>query len=101
MNKGDLIEIVASELGQSKAAAARAVQAVIAAIGDGLKTQESVTIAGFGTFTKRQRAARRGTNPSTGEPMTIEASRTIGFKPSPALKDSLQAGIERHPSGIR
>ena len=89
MNKGQLIEAVASELGAPKAAAGRAIDAVISSITLGIKKDEAVTIVGFGTFTKRNRAARTGRNPSTGEPMTIKASRTVGFKPSQSLKDSL------------
>ena len=89
MNKGQLIEAVASELGDSKAAATRAVDAVIASISTGIKADEAVTIVGFGTFTKKHRAARTGRNPSTGEPMQINASKTVGFKPSQSLKEDL------------
>ena len=89
MNKGQLVEQVASELGDTKASASRAVDAVINSITNGIKVDESVTIVGFGTFTKKQRAARTGRNPATGEPMQINASTTVGFKPSQGLKDSL------------
>lgn len=89
MNKGQLIEHVASELGDSKASASRAVDAVIHSITNGIKEDDSVTIVGFGTFSKKNRAARTGRNPSTGEPMQIKASTTVGFKPSQALKESM------------
>ena len=89
MNKGQLIEQVASELGDSKASASRAVDAVIASITNGIKDDQSVTIVGFGTFTKKNRAARTGRNPATGEPMQIKASTTVGFKPSQTLKETL------------
>ena len=89
MNKGELVDAVASELGESKAAAQRAVDAVISSITNGVKTDESVTIVGFGTFTKKERAARTGRNPMTGEPMQIKASTTIGFKVSQALEEDL------------
>ncbi len=89
MNKGQLIEAVASELGDSKASAARAVDAVINSITDGLKHDEAVTIVGFGTFSKRNRAPRTVRNPSTGEPMQVDASTTVGFKPSQNLKQSM------------
>ena len=49
----------------------------------------TVTIVGFGTFSKKDRAARTGRNPATGEPMQIKASTTVSFKPSQALKDVL------------
>lgn len=89
MNKGQLIEHVASELGDSKASASRAVDAVIRSITNGIKEDNTVTIVGFGTFSKRNRAARTGRNPSTGEPMQIKASTTVGFKPSQALKETM------------
>ena len=89
MNKGQLIEAVASELGDSKASATRAVEAVINCITHGIKEDEAVTIVGFGTFSKKQRSARTGRNPSTGEPMQIKASKTVGFRPSQNLKQTL------------
>lgn len=89
MNKGQLIEAVASQLGESKAGAARAVDAVIECITSGLKQDEAVTIVGFGSFVKKQRKARVGRNPITGESMAIKASRTVGFKASPALKGGM------------
>jgi DNA-binding protein HU-beta len=89
MNKGQLIEAVAAELGESKATATRAVDAVIQSITAGIKTDEAVTIVGFGTFSKKERAARTGINPATREPMEIKASTTVGFKPSQSLKETL------------
>ncbi|MCA9289973.1 MAG: HU family DNA-binding protein [Phycisphaerales bacterium] len=89
MNKGELVEAVAARLGDSKAQASRAVEAVVASIAEGLKRDEAVTIVGFGTFTRKQRAARTGRHPMTGEPMEIKASRTVSFRPSPTLKDTL------------
>jgi DNA-binding protein HU-beta len=86
MNKGQLIEAVAAQLGDTKASASRAVDAVINCITSGIKVDDSVTIVGFGTFTKKQRKARIGRNPATRQPMQIQASRTVGFKPSPSLK---------------
>ena len=89
MNKGQLIDAVAAELGDSKATANRAVDAVIQCITSGLKEDEAVTIVGFGTFSRKERAARTGRNPATGEPMEIKASTTVGFKPSQALKGEM------------
>jgi DNA-binding protein HU-beta len=89
MNKGQLIEAVASELGESKAVASRAVDAVINSITHGIKRDEGVTIVGFGAFTKKQRKARVGRHPVTGQPMSINASTTVGFKPSPALRHEM------------
>jgi DNA-binding protein HU-beta len=87
MNKGQLIDAVAAELGNSKAGAARAVDAVMTSIANGIQVDEAVTIVGFGTFTKKDRPARTGRNPATGEPMQIKASTTVGFKPSQSLKE--------------
>jgi len=89
MNKGELIEAVAAETGESKAAAARAVDAIIKCISHGVQKDDAVTIVGFGTFQKKERAARTGRNPMTGEPIKIKASRTVNFKPSQTLKDQL------------
>jgi DNA-binding protein HU-beta len=89
MNKSQLIESVAVELGGSKAAASRAVDAVINSIAEGLKKDNAVTISGFGTFSKRQRSARTVRSPSTGDLIEVKPSRTVGFKPSQALKKEL------------
>ncbi len=89
MNKAQLIELVAVELGHSKAAAGRAVDAVISSITEGIKRDDAVTIVGFGTFNKRNRAARTVLNPATGEPHEVKASRTVGFRPSQSLKQEL------------
>jgi len=89
MNKAELIDIVAEEADISKAAASRAVDAVTDAITDALKKDDQVTIVGFGTFSVRERAARSGRNPRTGETITIKASKIPGFKPGKALKDAV------------
>jgi nucleoid DNA-binding protein len=89
MNKSELVEAVASRLGESKASAARFVDAVVESITNGLKEQDAVTIVGFGTFSKKNRPARMGRNPITGEPIKIKPSTTVGFKPSQGLKQSL------------
>lgn len=89
MNKTDLIDLVASQLESSKSDAGKAVDAVIESIASGLRSDHKVTIAGFGTFQRRERAARTGVNPSTGQKMIIEASTTCGFKPATALKQTL------------
>ena len=89
MNKGQLVEAVASELGSTKTAASKAIEAVIACIVGGIKDDDAVTISGFGTFARKARAARTGTNPATGEPMQIKASKTVNFKPSQALKETI------------
>lgn len=89
MNKGELIDLVATELKSSKADASRAVETVLDCITKGIKKEEKVALAGFGTFVKRKRAARMGINPATKEPIKIAASKTCGFKPAASLKEAL------------
>ena len=60
------------------------------AISKGIKEDGSVSISGFGTFSRKSRAARRGRNPRTGEIMQIPASTTVGFKPAENLKNTFQ-----------
>lgn len=89
MNKGDLIEVVADDAGLSKADATRAVDAVIGAITKALKSDQQVSLVGFGTFAVKKRAARQGRNPRTGETIQIAASKVPGFKAGKALKDAV------------
>lgn len=93
MNKGQLIEAVAAELETSKASASRAIDAVINSITSGIKADDNVTIVGFGSFAKKQRAARTVRNPATGQPMEIKATTTVGFKPAQALKDEMSPAM--------
>jgi len=89
MNKSDLIEAVASAADMSKAAAGKAVDAVIDSITDALKKGDAVSIVGFGTFEVRERAARSGRNPQTGATIEIAASKAPAFKAGKALKDAV------------
>jgi DNA-binding protein HU-beta len=89
MNKGDLIEAVAKDLKASKAAAERAVSAVIENISKGLKKDKKVQLVGFGTFDVRKRKPRKGRNPRTGEAILIKAGKGVGFKAGQVLKSSV------------
>ena len=89
MNKADLIDAVAEDSDLTKASAARALDSAIENITNALKGGNSLTLVGFGTFTVRQREARMGRNPRTGEAIQIKASRVPGFKAGKALKDAL------------
>lgn len=89
MNKSDLVDEVAEMAGMAKGDAARAVDAVFSAITGALKKRDAVTLVGFGTFTCRERAARSGRNPRTGETIQIPASVTPGFKAGKGLKDAV------------
>jgi DNA-binding protein HU-beta len=89
MNKAELIDAIAEEADLSKASAARAVDAFTSAVGKALKSGDSVTLVGFGTFSVRERAARSGRNPRTGETIEIDASSMPVFKAGKALKDAV------------
>ena len=89
MNKGELIDSVASQTNISKADAGRAVDALIDAIEGTLKVGNTVSLVGFGTFSVKSRAARQGRNPRTGETIQIKASRVPSFKAGKALKDAV------------
>jgi len=89
MNKSELIEAVAQSADLSKAGASRAVDAVVESITAALKQGDQVTLVGFGTFSVRERAARTGRNPRTGETINIAASKVPGFKAGKALKDAV------------
>ena len=89
MNKSELIDAVAESADISKASAGRAVDALFDAVVDSLKNGDSVTVVGFGTFSTRERAARSGRNPRTGETINIGASVLPVFKPGKALKDAV------------
>jgi DNA-binding protein HU-beta len=89
MNKAELIDAVADAADISKAAASRSVDTVLEVITDALKSGNSVTLVGFGTFNTRRREARTGRNPRTGEPIQIGASNLAVFKAGKALKDAL------------
>ena len=86
MNKQDLIEHIAKKADISKAAAGRALNAVVGAVGTTLKKGGSVTITGFGTFAATKRAARIGRNPQTGQAIRIPASKVMKFRAGAALK---------------
>jgi DNA-binding protein HU-beta len=89
MNKSDLIDAVADNADLSKADAGKAVDAVVNSISKALKQGDKVSLVGFGTFSVRERAARTGRNPKTGETIKIKAGKTPGFKAGKALKDAV------------
>ena len=89
MNKTELVEAMAEAADISKAAAGRALDGMVAAITQALQDGDQVAIAGFGTFSVRERAARTGRNPQTGETIEIKASRNPAFKAGKGLKDAV------------
>ncbi|MDV3467714.1 HU family DNA-binding protein [Stenotrophomonas sp. C3(2023)] len=89
MNKTELIDAVAEAADLTKAESSRAVDAVVAAVTKALKEGDAVTLVGFGTFQVRDRAARTGRNPKTGDTIKIAASKNPSFKAGKALKDAV------------
>ena len=89
MNKSELIDAVATGADISKAAAGRALDAMLDAVTNALKSGEQVNLVGFGTFLVRERAARTGRNPQTGETINIKAAKNPSFKAGKALKDAV------------
>lgn len=89
MNKTQLIDVVAVKTGLKKKEAEVAVNATVEAIAEALKAGDKVQLIGFGTFEVKERAARAGRNPKTGEAITIAASKHPAFTAGKALKDSV------------
>ena len=89
MNKGELIDSIASQAGLTKADSARALDAVLDAITGTLMRGDKVTLPGFGTFSVSRRAARSGRNPQTGETIKIKARTVAKFKAGKNLSDAV------------
>lgn len=89
MNKSELIEAIAESADIPKAAAGRALDAMVESITDALKKGDQVALVGFGTFAVKERAARTGRNPRTGDPIEIAAAKIPNFKAGKALKDAV------------
>lgn len=92
MNKADLIEAIVSDKSndiETKAGAERALNSVLSSIQKGLKKDKNVQLIGFGTFNVKNRKARNGVNPQTGDKIKIKASKTVGFKVGKALKSKI------------
>jgi DNA-binding protein HU-beta len=89
MNKGDLINEVAKVVSIKKEAQ-EAVDCVFSSITKAMKTGDTVTLVGFGTFKVVERKARKGRNPQTGEEIDIKASKAPKFTPGKALKEAVK-----------
>ncbi|MEY3320535.1 MAG: HU family DNA-binding protein [Bacteroidota bacterium] len=89
MNKGDLINKIASSAKITKVQATDALNAVVEGIGEELKAGGKVTLIGFGTFSVSHREARNGRNPRTGQTLTIESKNSVKFKAGKELSDSV------------
>ena len=89
MNKSELIEHIAKQADISKAAATRALEALIGGVKSTLKKSGNVSIVGFGTFAVSKRAARSGRNPRTGAAIKIKAAKVPKCRPGKAVKDAV------------
>lgn len=89
MNKTELINAVAEASELYKKDATKAVDSVFDTILDALKNGDKIQLIGFGNFEVRERSARKGRNPQTGEEIEIPASKVPAFKPGKALKDAV------------
>ena len=91
MKKGEFVKAVSSGSGTqlSLSDVEKVVDAAFREMGRAVAGDSRFAWAGFGTFTVKERAARKGRNPQTGESMDVAASRTVGFKPAPSLKGML------------
>jgi DNA-binding protein HU-beta len=90
MTKGELISQIAAEGQVKKADVEKTLNAFIKTITDILRNQGRVSLAGFGTFTVTDRKEREGRNPQTGEPIKIDATKVVKFKPGKSLKETIK-----------
>jgi len=89
VNKSELIDAVAASADIPKAQAGRALDAVLESVTGALTKGDQVVLVGFGTFSVKDRAARTGRNPQTGDPIDIPAAKIPSFKAGKALKDAV------------
>jgi DNA-binding protein HU-beta len=89
MNKSEFVDAVANDIGFTKADAAKAVDGVVNVITNALKNGDQLNLIGFGSFQVKDRAARTGRNPRTGQAIEIKASKMPTFKAGKALKDAV------------
>lgn len=90
MNKTDLVKAVSTQAELTQKDAATAVDAILETISNTLAQEEKIQLIGFGTFEVRERSARKGRNPQTGEEIDIAASKVPAFKPGKELKEAVK-----------
>ena len=95
LTRMDLSDAVYEQVGLSRNESAELVESVITHISDALVAGEQVKISSFGTFSTRNKAARVGRNPKTGEEVPILPRRVLTFRPSHLMKDKVAAGNKR------
>ena len=92
LTRMDLAEAVHNEVGLSRNESAELVEAILRHISDALVRGESVKISSFGTFSVREKAARVGRNPKTGEEVSIHPRRVLSFRSSHLMKERVASG---------
>jgi DNA-binding protein HU-beta len=90
MNRAELIELISEKAELTKVAATRALDALLDGVAVSLQKGDPVVLVNFGTFVVKQRAARQGRNPQTGQKIDIKAAKIVGFKAGKALKESVK-----------
>jgi DNA-binding protein HU-beta len=91
MNKQELIDAVAAQTGESKAATGQTIDAIVEAVTKAVVNGDTVQLVGFGSFSTGARAARVGRNPSTGAEIQIAAAKTVKFTAGKAFKEAVNA----------
>lgn len=89
MNKGEVVDVIAQKTNVTKKQADAIVTAMVATIVEAVSTGDKISLVGFGNFEVRNRQAREGRNPKTGEKMQITASRVPAFAPGKAFKERI------------
>jgi len=89
MNKSELIENTAESSGVNKRDVGKVLDGLLSGISGAVRKGDKVSLTGFGTFELRERAARTGRNPQTGEQLQVKASKAPAFKPAKAFKDAV------------
>jgi integration host factor subunit alpha len=92
MTKADLVDLIYERVHSSKKEACEVVEQIFSIIRESLRQGDKVKISGFGTFAVNSKNARRGRNPQTGAPITIDSRRVLSFKPSQVLKTVVNNG---------
>ncbi len=101
MTKADIVEVIYQRIGYSKKEAADVVELIFDTIKDTLSKGEKIKISGFGNFVVREKKARTGRNPQTGESITISKRRVLTFKPSQVLREEVSSALSgKEPASL-
>ena len=95
MNKQELVAAIAKQMNIPKAQADKTLSTIVDIIKSALKKNDNVALIGFGTFGVKKRAARKGRNPATGEPIKIPAKKVPYFKPGKSLKEMIKGSKKK------